>query len=224
VMVPDLPADPMELPGFLTALRCFDNPFISTEDRARTTMYVADRQRVALKGEGRSLQEWLKLLELRVEAEALNEANLERAAQLFNKTNQMNLSTRRLTAPELLAWPRHDGRRLWTFRVADKFGEYGLCGIGSFVPDGSRGRLQDFLLSCRVMARGVEETMLCVVAQHARSQGCEELYAEFVPTPKNQPCERWFQSHPGMRQEQQTFRLSLSVAPEMPSHVQVTGN
>ena len=48
VLTPDFPADPMKYPSFLALLRCFDNPAISQEDRARTSMYVADRQRVAL--------------------------------------------------------------------------------------------------------------------------------------------------------------------------------
>lgn len=211
VFVPDLPSDPMELPSFLTSLRCFDNPFISAEDRTRTAMYAADRQRVTLRRESGSLQQWLAQLELRVEAEILSEASLERAAQLFNKTNQMNLSTRRLTASELLAWSRRDGHRLWIFRVADKFGDYGLCGIGSFVPEGARGRMLDFLLSCRVMGRGVEEKMVCVVAQHAQEMGCAELCAEYIPSAKNQPCERWFQNHSGMNQDKHIFKLTLAV-------------
>jgi FkbH-like protein len=224
VFVPDLPTDPMDYPSFLGRLRCFDNPVISQEDRVRTTMYVADRQRVALKTEGRSLQDWLDLLELRVVVEGLNEANQERAAQLFNKTNQMNLSTRRLATSELVEWSGAAGHRVWAFRIADKFGDYGLCGIGSFVHEGTRGRLLDFLLSCRVMGRGVEETMLCVVARHARNLGCEELYAEFVPTPKNQPCKNWFASHPKLRKDGDSFRMSLVDAPELPAHVQTTGS
>jgi FkbH-like protein len=222
VLVPDLPADPMDYPSFLGRLRCFDNPVISQEDRARTTMYVADRQRVALKSEGRSLQDWLNLLELRVVVEVLNGTNQERAVQLFNKTNQMNLSTRRLTAAELMEWAGVEGHKLWTFRIADKFGDYGLCGIGSFVHEGARGRLADFLLSCRVMGRGVEETMLCVVAQHARKLGCEELYAELIPTAKNQPCEGWFSNQPKLRKQGGLYHMSLADAPEMPAHVQTT--
>jgi FkbH-like protein len=224
VLVPDLPADPMEYPAFLASLRCFDHPVISPEDRARTRMYVADRERIALKSDGRSLTEWLELLDLRVVPEPLSEANLERATQLFNKTNQMNLSTRRLTGPELLAWSRADGHRLWTFRIADKFGDYGLCGISSLVHEAGQGRLLDFLLSCRVMGRGVEETMLCVVAQQARSLGCEELFAEFIPSANNQPCERWFQNHPKLRNEEGSFRLSLLDALDIPAHVRTDWN
>jgi FkbH-like protein len=220
VLVPELPADPMLYPSFLARLKCFDNPFISREDRARTTMYVADRQRTSLQSEFGSLDEWLQALGLRVIAEPLTAANLERAAQLFNKTNQMNLSTRRLTAAELLAWAGTEGHHLWTFRVADKFGDYGLCGIGSLVQQDSHAQLVDFLLSCRVMGRGVEETMMCLIAQKARSLGGGELRAEYVPTAKNQPVEKWLSGHPKLKKEGATFRGSLENGFEFPKHVQ----
>ena len=220
VFVPDLPADPLLYPAFLAKLKCFDNPFISREDRARTTMYAADRQRTSLQSAFGSLDDWLAALELRVQAEPLNGANLERAAQLFNKTNQMNLTTRRLTAAELLAWSQAEGNMLWTFRVADKFGDYGLCGIASLTRKNSHGELADFLLSCRVMSRGVEETMLCVAAQKAASLGCAELRAVHVPTPKNLPVEKWFAKHPSVKKDGGTFRLSLAEAVEFPRHVQ----
>jgi FkbH-like protein len=220
VLVPELPADPMLYPAFLAKLKCFDNPFISREDRARTTMYVADRQRTSLQSQFGSLDEWLHALGLRVLAEPLTAANLERAAQLFNKTNQLNLSTRRLTAAELLAWSAAAGHHLWTFRVADKFGDHGLCGIGSLVQKGSHAQLLDFLLSCRVMGRGVEETMLCTIAQKAKSLGCGELRAEYLATAKNQPVEKWLARHPKLKQQGATFSFSLANAVEFPKHVQ----
>jgi len=219
VLVPDLPTDPLLYPAFLTDLKCFDNPFISNEDRARTTMYVADRQRTALQSEMGSLEDWLAALELRVLIEPLAAANLERATQLFNKTNQMNLTTRRLTAAELQAWVADPEHYLWTFRVSDRFGDYGLCGIASLAQDGASGRLSDFLLSCRVMSRGVEETMLCAAAQKAQSLGCRELLAEYVPTPKNAPVEKWFAGQSKLRRTGQIFQLSLTGTVDFPRHV-----
>jgi FkbH-like protein len=209
--VPELPGDPMQYASFLDQLRCFDNPRLTREDRTRTKMYAAERERAALKSEVGSLADWLEKLELVVEPEHLNAANLERAGQLLNKTNQMNLSTRRMTAAELLSWSTAEGNALWTFRVSDRFGQYGLCGLASVVREGRRARVLDFLLSCRVMGRGVEETMLARLAEHARTLGCDELYAEYVPTPKNQPCLQWFQNHAQFIQEDSRFRLRLAA-------------
>lgn len=209
VLVPELPADPMLYPAFLGGLRCFDNPYVSDEDRGRSAMYVAERERSAAKANVGSLDDWLSMLDLRVIPEPLNEANLERATQLLNKTNQMNLSTRRLTAAELLAWSRGAGRTFWTFRVSDRFGDYGLCGLSSVVHEGERGRLLDFVLSCRVMGRGVEDAMLQTMAKHAGEAGCSELFGELIPTAKNQPCETWLAAHPALTREGHTFRLLI---------------
>ncbi len=160
-------------------------------------------------------------MELEVKVERLNDENLERAAQLFNKTNQMNLSTRRLSAIELAEWAQAPDHCLWTFRVADKFGDYGLCGIASLAREGSKVRIVDFLLSCRVMGRGVEETMLATAAQHAESLGHDELYAQFVPTSKNEPLNRWLQNVPRLRQERLVFRLALNEPFKAPRHVRI---
>jgi len=222
VFVPDLPADPMDYPVFLAQLTCFDRASISAEDRTRTAMYRADRARTALREKAPSLDQWLHALEVQVVAASLDESNLARSAQLFNKTNQMNLSTRRMTAPELLAWSRGERHHLWVFRVSDRFGDYGLCGLCSLIHEGTRVRLLDFVLSCRVMCRGVEEVMLSVAAQHARQLRCEELYAEYQPTPRNRPCERWFESHPQVRRNNNTFLVSLSDAIEAPPHVRTS--
>jgi FkbH-like protein len=221
VLVPEMPQDPMHYPEFLCRLRCFDNLSFSAEDRTRAKMYAADQKRTAVRAEYRSAADWLAALELRVTAEPLNAANLERAAQLFNKTNQMNLSTRRLPAHELRAWAKGDGRYVWTFRVADKFGDYGLCGVVSLVKEGTRGRIVDLVLSCRVMGRGVEEAMLSTVAQKAKELDCAELELEYVPTEKNQPMKHWLLGQPWLLRDGVFFRLPLRQEIAFAGHVQI---
>ncbi len=94
-------------------MTCFDAPTISSEDRQRTQLYATERARETLKCQVGSLEEWLKTLALTVNFELLSRALLPRAAQLLNKTNQLNLSTRRLTEPEFWGGrappPRLDG-------------------------------------------------------------------------------------------------------------------
>jgi FkbH-like protein len=153
VLVPDWPEDPLFYPATLLSLRCFEMPSLSREDLSRTAMYFSESQRQDLKKTVRSLEEWLRHLAIRVQVEELHPANLQRATQLLNKTNQMNLSTRRLTEQELLAWAAGPRRRLWTVSVSDRFGDAGLTGIVSIEADGSVGRVVDYLLSCRVMGQ-----------------------------------------------------------------------
>lgn len=219
VFVPELPEDPTQYPSCVARLKCFDNPRVSDEDRTRTRMYTANRERTAMKAQYQSLEEWLAALKLRVRVELLTEASLERASQLFNKTNQMNLSTRRMTAPELLAWSRTPNQKMWIFRVEDKFGDYGLCGIASLVQRNGVGEVKDFLLSCRVLGRGVEESMVWTVADAARRLRCSELVIKHVPTPKNQPCLEWFANYKPAQSQGNEFRISLSEQTRMPAHV-----
>ena len=188
VFVPEWPKDIMLYKKALLALSCFDIPSVSNEDVERTKMYVTERQRQRLKSRAGSLDEWLMTLGTKVKIEELSDANLQRTAQLLNKTNQMNLTTRRMTESELLDWARQDNNRLWTFRVADKFGDSGLTGIISLEAENKIGRIVDFVLSCRVVGRRIEETMLHTVIRYARSIKLSKVYAKYIPTPKNKPC------------------------------------
>jgi len=188
VLVPEWPAQKMLYRQALAELRCFDAPSVSSEDLDRTRMYAAERRREALKERLSSPDDWLRTLELRVRVEPLRDANLPRAAQLFNKTNQMNLSTRRMSEGELARWASGEGRRLWTFRVADRFGDSGLTGIVSLEARGDRGVIVDLVLSCRVFGRRIEDAMLHVALRHARRLGLGRVEAVYVPTAKNKPC------------------------------------
>lgn len=188
VLAPDWPADPARFRETLSALRCFDAPQVTGEDRMRSGMYAAERGRQeTLKAAG-DLQTWLQSLDIRVSVEPLQPANVERATQLLNKTNQVNMATRRLAQHELQEWAAQPGNLLLTFRVADRFGDSGLTGMVGLTFEGNTARMTDFLLSCRVMGRNVEETMLHAAVAHCRTRGVSSLVAEFTATARNTPC------------------------------------
>ena len=188
VFVPEWPEDKMLYKKALLSLSCFDTPFTSKEDARRSEMYSTERKRKSLQKKIGSAEEWLKTLEVTVKVEGLNDANRQRTVQLLNKTNQMNLTTRRMTETELLDWLKGDNRELWTFRVSDKFGDSGLTGIASLEVNGKTGTIVDFILSCRVFGRKVEYAMMHTVAEYAAGLQLEELRAKYIPTPKNKPC------------------------------------
>ena len=224
VLVPEWPSDPMDYARALRELRCFEDPGLSHEDRSRTVMYVSDRQRKQLQTDLGSVEKWLDTLGLEVRVEPLSPSNLERTSQLLNKTNQMNLTTRRMSARELSDWASLDNHRLWTFRVVDKIGDYGVCGIASVAFADSRANLVDFVLSCRAMGRGVEDAIISVVADRAREAGARQLVAACLPTKKNKPCQRWFQQHAGFAPagDTQTFLLDLTRDLSAPTHIRIT--
>ncbi|MEO5366379.1 MAG: HAD-IIIC family phosphatase [Magnetococcus sp. WYHC-3] len=232
VLVPELPESPLLRVPMLEALTCFDPRSLTQEDRQRLKMVQAERQRrVALDASG-DLPTWLQGLGLTVTAMTLNTVDLARAAQLLNKTNQMNLSTRRMDEAELGAWCREGQRQFWTFRVGDRFGDAGLTALASV--DISPGtpevaQLVDFVVSCRVFERGVEESLLACVVAWIRNlhPGVARLEARFLPTAKNRPCLRFFRERSGFQEQgpvaadgaDALFVLSLDQPYAVPVHV-----
>ena len=188
VFVPEWPEDKMLYSQALSSLKCFDTPIVTDEDRVRIQMYRDENKRERIKRSVSSPEEWLKTLEVKVRVEDMDETNIKRVIQLLNKTNQMNLSTRRMTETEFRDWAIDDNRRIWAFRVSDRFGDYGLTGIASMENDRETGNIIDFILSCRVMGRMIEEVMLSVMITHARRIGLSRIEAKYLPTVKNKPC------------------------------------
>lgn len=222
VLVPDWPGDPLYYPASLLSLRCFELPSLSREDLSRTAMYLSENQRQDLKKSVRSLEEWLRQLAIRVQVEELHPANLQRATQLLNKTNQMNLSTRRMSEAELMEWAGPKHRKLWTVRVSDKFGDAGLTGIVSLEIQGRKAQIVDFILSCRVLGRNIEESMLSTAIDYAQELEVEEVYARYIPTPKNKPCFDFFKSlAPRFHQLGELFIRNTGHPFPPPEHIEI---
>ena len=147
LIVPEWPANPLLYVEALRGLNVFDVPEVSAEDLGRSRSYAAAR---ALREAGDAAP-----LETRVDVRALEPSDVGRTVQLLNKTNQFNLTTRRLTEPELRAWLEAGSRSLHTVRVADAFADYGLTGVLSLEFAPTVCRIVDFAMSCRVLgARG----------------------------------------------------------------------
>ena len=217
VLVPEWPGVPLLYADALRGLSCFDTPAVTSEDLSRAAMYAEERQRREERGP-QDLEAWLATLGVRVEGEPLSERNLPRSAQLLNKTNQFNLTSRRLTAAELADWAR-GGNQVWAFRVRDRFGDSGLSALASLALDGPRAVIVDFLLSCRVMGRRVEEAMLAWLVRCARAAGARQVAATYRPTPRNRPCLEFWQRSGFSREGGERFTWDPSAEYPVPGTV-----
>jgi len=189
-----LPQDPAELVPFLDRLTDFEKPAVLPEDAAKTAQYRAEGARRALAarlGAGGSLDAYLASLETAVALRRAAAADLPRAHQLFAKTNQFNLTVRRLSLPELERLAADPAALLGLAAARDRFGDLGT--IGAFLLRAADGGLEidSFLLSCRALGRGVESAMMNEVKRLFLAGGpaSAELRARFVPTGKNRPAE-----------------------------------
>ncbi len=99
-----------------------------------------------------------------------------------------------MTEAEIAAEFSKDSNRIWTFQVSDKFGDYGLTGILSLRLADGVGEIVDFILSCRVMGRKIEQAMLATAIDCAVSASLREVVACYLPTAKNAPCMEFFRN------------------------------
>lgn len=185
-----VPREPWKLPGLLPAARLIDRLAVTAEDRRKSQMYVQERQRKQFQREAGNLEAYLRGLEIRLTFEPFDPArHTARAAQLTQKTNQFNLTTRRYTEADLLELSR-SGAGIYLASLSDRFGDYGRIALAIVRKSdtAATGRLDVFLMSCRVIGRGVENSFLGLVLRDAQQRGLTRMEAEFIPTAKNVVC------------------------------------
>ncbi len=192
VLTLQLPDHPGQLETFLRHCWIFDHLKVTAEDRNRAQMYHQNAQRESLRSETMSLGDFFNSLDLRIHIEPMTEAQVTRAAQLIQRTNQFNLTTRRRTEGELRA--SRQTHEVVTVSVSDRFGDYGLVGLIIFSAHDLALKVDTFLLSCRVLGRGVEHRVLNRLGHLARERRLKTVEVPFIQSAKNQPAYNFLQS------------------------------
>ncbi|MDB4627221.1 HAD-IIIC family phosphatase [bacterium] len=194
VLVPEFPAQTADLPYVLDSLNDLDYNSFTDTDRARTSMYKTEGKRLELKGEATDLEAYLAMLETSVTLSAAGEADLERLEQMFQRTNQFNVTTKRYTLAELSQFAQSGDHALVRASAKDKFGEFGII-AAALLAFGEKAAIDSFLMSCRVIGRGIESAVLSHLARLAAERGFGELFGTFVPTAKNAPSRDVYSRH-----------------------------
>ncbi|WP_194916648.1 HAD-IIIC family phosphatase [Catenulispora rubra] len=163
----------------------FDTRTLTAEDRNRPRGYREELEREDFAAGSASIEDYLRGLELRVQVAPALERDLDRVSQITLRTNQFNLCTVRLSEQEVAGLAADPARRVLTIRSADRFGDNGMVGVLFTTSDGPSVRIENFLLSCRVFSRGIEQACLRAVLEQAREEGAREVVAEYRRTPKN---------------------------------------
>ena len=193
VLTPELPADPSAYAAFLASLRVFETLQLTGEDVNRTKSYAENQQRASLEqASGGDYNAYLHSLGIRVQCIASQPGSLSRITQLINKTNQFNATTRRVTDAEVAEMHASEEWILIEAHVADRFGDSGLTGVAMCEVSGSTLRIDNVLLSCRVLGRGVETTLMACIVKAAVKHGCSEISACYLPSAKNAPIADYF--------------------------------
>jgi FkbH-like protein len=186
VAVPELPRDPSWFAWYLMAAGYFETVAYSSEDAGRADSYASDARRAEVMTGARDLGDYLGSLEMRIRFAPFDAKGRQRIAQLINKTNQFNLTTRRYSEADVEEMEKSDSAFTLQVRLEDKFGDLGMIGVVICRADGGdRWDIDTWLMSCRVLGRRVEEAMLAEVVREARRYGIRQLIGTYMPTAKN---------------------------------------
>jgi FkbH-like protein len=224
VIVIETRANPLDYVQALEESSLFDRLILSDDDRKRANMMQESRLRQQFYTEARSVDDFLRSLEMIATIGEVGSSSLARVAQLLAKTNQFTLTTRRHTGAQLKTLIEQGTIALW-MRLRDRFGDNGLVGVAIGVPDtNGHWRVDSFLLSCRVIGRQAETVLLGLLAQYASERGCKVLVGEYVASAKNSQVANFYPSYGfhALDNDGRHWALDLTKAKiALPSFIQV---
>jgi FkbH-like protein len=198
VMVLEVPKDPEQYAAALRDWPVFERLSLSAEDRERGKFYAQDRQRAELEQTAGNLEDFYRSLKQEAEIGVVTPTTLARVAQLTQKTNQFNMTTKRYTEQEIAALAADPLWYIRWIRVKDRFGDNGIIGVIMAHGNGRAGQeweIDNFLLSCRVIGRTVETAIIATAIEHARAAGATRIGGWFIPTKKNAPAKDFYSQH-----------------------------
>ena len=225
VLCLQLPGEVAEVPAFFrSACRAFDRLDLTDDDRRRVDMQRAEVKRHDLH-QKLTDGDFLSKLELVVEIREPVSSDYARVTQLINKTNQFNVSTRRYGLEDVARMAEDSRTHLYCASVSDRFGEYGLVGVAIVVDDHKTAVFDTFLMSCRVLGRGVETALLAYGVESAARRGATKVVGHYLPTRKNAMVQNLFSRHGFEREaassdEDQVFTRGVATV-ETPQYLTV---
>lgn len=181
----ELPRDPSRYARLLRDLPYFETLTLSDEDRRRSEMYRAEAQRTELRAEAGSIGDFLESLEMVLTIRPGDAFTLPRIAQLTQKTNQFNLTTRRYAEADIEAAIADPAWNVMCAELTDTFDRSGIIAVALTKDDGDDVLIDTYLMSCRVIGRGVEQALMATIAEKARARGRRRIVGQFLATAKN---------------------------------------
>ena len=220
VLTIELPNDPSQFSPILKGLNDFNVLQRTDEDSKRGQMYAQQRERKEFEKSISSLDDFLKQLDIKVKIKKSNEFLIPRISQLTLKTNQFNLTTRRYQEEEIRNLSNNTKFIVGCAQVIDKFGDNGITGVYIINKNEKSWLIDTFLLSCRIMGRGVENAILSQILIDAKKNGIEEIHAEFIQTQKNQSAENFLLNF-GFKKQDKLWIYKLNNEIKLPNHLKV---
>lgn len=185
VTVPELPEDPAYFLKYIQELNLFETFSISDNDKDRTKQYQEEAKRVEFSKSITNIDDYLKSLEMTASIEPFKKDDFSRIAQLTQRSNQFNLRTIRYTEDEIEKFANNNDYLTFSVKLKDKFGDYGLISVVIVAIKQNEAFIDTWLMSCRVLKRGVEHIILNELVSKLKDQNVNNLIGEYIPSSKN---------------------------------------
>lgn len=214
ITVPELPEDPAMYLQYLRGLGLFETASYSAEDSGRTRQYREQAERAVFESSFQSYDAYLEGLDMKAAAAPFDPFHYPRIAQLTQRSNQFNLRTVRYTEAEIETLSRDDSHICLYFTLKDKFGDHGLISV-VILDKQSQDALfvSEWLMSCRVLKRGMEEFIVNKILQTAAAHGFRKVIGEYIPTPKNAMVKDLYEKMGFARVSENRFEADVSGFP-----------
>jgi FkbH-like protein len=195
VCVIELPDDPRYYADVLRDNPVFERLTLSKEDQERQHYYTQQRKRLEIKSKTTSLEDFYRTLKQEVTIAGISPESADRIAQLTQKTNQFNLTTRRYSKQQILSLASSPGWEIFGVWVKDRFGDNGLSGVAITQAANDTCEIDTLLLSCRIIGRTVETALVWFLLERARSLNLKRLQGSFLQTKKNAIAKDFYPAH-----------------------------
>ena len=216
----ELPKDPSTYAQILRNLNDFNTLKITKDDTQRKIMYKQEQNRQKLESSTENLNEYLKKLDIKIKIKLDDKFSISRISQLILKTNQFNLTTKRYQEEEIREFVKDETMIVGCSEVEDKFGENGITNVFIIKTKPNEWIIDTFLLSCRIMGRGIEEGIIGKILEIAKNKGIEKIIATFIPTEKNKPAENFLKNY-GFEKEDEKWIFLLKNKIKIPDYLEV---
>jgi len=182
-----LPDKPYLIPIVASYLPGIENIRLTAEDQKKGEFYQAQLERKKFENLSGDIGEFLESLEMEMEIKPACDFTIPRISQLTQKTNQLNMTTRRYSEADIIEFASSSDCDVFSVSSRDRFGENGIVGVIILKFVRQTCYIDTFLLSCRVIGRTIEQSMVAFIVEFAKARGIYELIGEFIPTKKNKP-------------------------------------
>lgn len=212
ITVPELPEDPAAYLSYLRGLNLFETASYSAEDANRTQQYRQQAQRTEFAASFQSYDDYLEGLEMKATVAPFDRFHYPRIAQLTQRSNQFNLRTVRYTEAQIEALATDAGHICLYFTLKDKFGDHGLISVVILDREDEQTLfVSEWLMSCRVLKRGMEEFIADTIVRTAAEHGFRTVLGEYIPTAKNAMVKDLYEKMGFQPLEDHRFRADVST-------------